>query len=132
MQTKSGNPDPQDNGQRVIVPEVLPPEPPAPAQPQPQPAAGEGPSWLTRKRLLLAFGVAVVSDAISFWLALVPPAQWAVDVGTALLLFSILGWQWLILPGLLLEAIPGVYVFPAWVLVVAAVAVYGTARPTLN
>jgi len=35
----------------------------------------------------------------------------------------------LLLPGLIMEAIPGVYVFPFWVLVVGAVAVWGTARP---
>jgi hypothetical protein len=32
---------------------------------------------------------------------------WVVDIGTALLLFLVLGRQWLLLPGLALEAIPG-------------------------
>jgi hypothetical protein len=32
-----------------------------------------------------------------------PPIEWVVDVGTALLLFMVLGWQWLLLPGLVLE-----------------------------
>ena len=41
----------------------------------------------------------------------------------------ILGWQWLLLPGLALEAIPGVGVLPFWLLVVAAIAVLGTPRP---
>ncbi len=36
---------------------------------------------------------------------------------------------WLLLPGLIMEAIPGVGALPFWVLVVGAVAVWGTARP---
>jgi len=41
----------------------------------------------------------------------------------------VLGWQWLLLPGLVLEAIPGVGVLPFWLLVVGAIAVLGTPRP---
>jgi hypothetical protein len=52
-----------------------------------------------------------------------------VDVTTALLLFMVLGRQWLLLPGLALEAIPGMGVFPLWLLVVGAIAVLGTPRP---
>jgi uncharacterized membrane protein YtjA (UPF0391 family) len=51
--------------------------------------------------------------------------QWAVDLATALLLFVLLGWRWALLPGLVAEAIPGIAVFPVWVLVVAAVALWG-------
>jgi hypothetical protein len=58
-----------------------------------------------------------------------PPIVWVIDLGTALLLFMILGRQWLLLPGLALEAIPGVGVLPFWLLVVAAIAVLGTPRP---
>ena len=56
----------------------------------------------------------------------------AVDLATAILLFIVLGWQWILLSGLVMEAIPGLYVLPFWVLVVGAVAVWGTARPKLN
>jgi hypothetical protein len=41
-----------------------------------------------------------------------------VDLLTALLLFGLLGWRWALLPGLVAEAIPGVAVFPVWLLVV--------------
>jgi hypothetical protein len=40
-----------------------------------------------------------------------------------------LGRQWLLLPGLALEAIPALGVLPFWLLVVAAIAVLGTPRP---
>jgi len=48
-----------------------------------------------------------------------------VDLVTALLLFVLLGWRWAILPGLVAEAIPGVAVFPVWLLVVASVVLWG-------
>jgi hypothetical protein len=76
------------------------------------------------KRWALAFGVAAISDLISFWTEFVPPVQWIVDLTTAGLLFLILGKRWAILPGLITEAIPGMGIFPVWVLVVASIAVY--------
>jgi hypothetical protein len=79
---------------------------------------------MTWKRWALAFGVAAVSDLISFWTEFVPPIQWVIDLTTAGLLFLILGKRWAILPGLLTEAIPGMGIFPVWVLVVASIAVY--------
>jgi hypothetical protein len=50
-------------------------------------------------------------------------------LGTALLLFMVLGRQWLLLPGLALEAIPAWGLLPFWLLVVGAIAVLGTPRP---
>ena len=78
----------------------------------------------SRARLGLAFGVAAVSDILAFWTEVAPPLQWALDVGTAFLLFLILGRRWALLPGLIAEAIPGMGVFPVWILVVASIAVY--------
>jgi hypothetical protein len=78
-----------------------------------------------KHRLLLALVVAAISDFCAFAVALVPPLQWLLDVVTAFLLFLILGRQWLILPGLIAEAIPGLAVFPFWVLVVASIAAWG-------
>jgi tetratricopeptide (TPR) repeat protein len=83
------------------------------------------------KRLALAFVIAGVSDVIDASLS--PPIGWAVDVGTAALLFVVLlGWQWLLLPGLVLEAISGVGVLPFWLLVVGAIAVIATPRPKIG
>ncbi len=109
--------------------EVLPPETPIPHGEEPQPLRR---LRFSRRRLALAFIVAALADGFSFFLTFTPPAQWAIDLVTAILLFVVLGWQWILLPGLIMEAIPGLYVFPFWVLVVGAVAMWGTARPKLN
>jgi hypothetical protein len=58
---------------------------------------------------------------------IVLPLQWGLDLLTAGILFLILGRQWLILPGLIAEAIPGLAFFPSWVLVVGSIAVWGAA-----
>jgi hypothetical protein len=81
-----------------------------------------------RKRLAAAFAVAAISDGLSFWLVIAPPVQWAVDLVTALLLFLLLGRKWMILPGLIAEAIPGLNIFPFWLLVVGSIATWGAIR----
>ena len=78
----------------------------------------------SRKRQALAFLIAAVSDVLSFLTVLAPPMQWLIDLGTALLLFLILGRRWAILPGLIAEAIPGMGVFPVWILVVLSIIAY--------
>ena len=86
----------------------------------------------SKKRLALAFTIAGISDAIGAFATPLPPIVWMVDLGTALLLFMVLGQQWLLLPGLALEAIPGLGVLPFWLLVVGAIAVLGTPRPSFE
>jgi len=83
----------------------------------------------TKQQLATAFVIAGISDVIGVFAAPSPPIVWVVDLGTALLLFMVLGRQWLLLPGLALEAIPGVGVLPFWLMVVGAIAVLGTPRP---
>ncbi len=78
----------------------------------------------SRKRLAVAFLIAAVSDFLSFWAVLAPPIEWAIDLGTASLLFFILGRRWAILPGLVAEAVPGMGIFPVWVLVVLSILMY--------
>ena len=109
--------------------EVLPPETPIPHGEEPQPLPRP---CFSRRRLVLAFALAALADGLSIFLTLAPAVQWAADLVTAILLFMVLGWQWVLLPGLIMEAIPGLYVFPFWVLVVGAVAMWGTARPQLK
>lgn len=87
---------------------------------------------ISRQRLALAFAVAALADGLSILLTWTPPVQWAADMVTAVVLFLALGWQWLLLPGLIMEAIPGLDVLPFWVLVVGAVAVWGTTRPKMK
>ena len=109
--------------------EVLQPETPIPHGEEPQPLPR---LRFSKRRLALAFTMAALADGLSVLLTLTPPVQWAADLLTAILLFMVLGWQWILLPGLIMEAVPGLYGFPFWVLVVGAVAVWGTARPKLN
>jgi hypothetical protein len=90
--------------------------------------AHPGPRF-SRKTLALAFAVAALADGLFFFLKFIPPLEWAADLVTAIALFVILGRQWILLPGLIFEAIPGLGMVPFWVLVVAAVAVWGTPRP---
>jgi hypothetical protein len=81
-----------------------------------------------KRRLALAFAVAGISDVLAFVLTLAPPVQWGIDIVTALLLFLLLGRKWAILPGLIAEAIPGLYIFPFWLLVVGSIAIWGSVR----
>ena len=101
-----------------------------PLDPSNQPTHAE--IKFSKKRLALAFAIAAISDAIGVFTTPLPPIVWVVDVGTALLLFMVLGRQWLLLPGLALEAIPGLGILPLWLLVVGAIAVLGTPRPTFE
>jgi hypothetical protein len=78
----------------------------------------------SRARFAMAFGVAAVSDFFSIWFTFALPIQWLLDLGTAGFLFLILGRRWVLLPGLVAEAIPGVGVFPVWVLVVLSIIVH--------
>ncbi len=85
----------------------------------------------SRARLAIALAVAAVSDFLSFWTVIAAPVQWALDLGTAFILFLILGRRWALLPGLIAEAIPGMGVFPVWILVVLSIAIYdGIKKPS--
>ena len=79
---------------------------------------------VSRARFAIAFGVAAISDFLSMWIEFLLPVQWVIDLATAGLLFLILGRRWALLPGLIVEAIPGLGVFPVWVLVVMSLIVY--------
>jgi hypothetical protein len=92
------------------------------------PASGR--KALSRTRLGLALTIAIISDGLSIWLELFPPAQWTLDILTAVALFALLGARWEILPALIAEAIPGVAAFPFWVLVVGSVYVAQRGHPT--
>ena len=87
----------------------------SPTEPSKQPNSAATPIPKTlkfsKKQLALAFAIAGISDAIGAFATPLPPIVWVVDLGTALLLFMVLGRQWLLLPGLALEAIPGLGCF---------------------
>jgi hypothetical protein len=85
-------------------------------------AAWKSPRW--RRALVIA----VLSDALGFGVVLFPPVQWLLDAVTAGLLFAVLGFRWALLTALAVEAVPGLQLFPAWTLVVAALAATDTRR----
>src|SRR5262249_53568311 len=91
-------------------------------EPSKHATSAQTPSWnilkFSKKQLALAFGIAGVSDAIGAFITPLPPITWIADLATALLLFMVLGRQCLLLPGLALEAIPGLGILPFWLLVV--------------
>lgn len=66
--------------------------------------------------------VALLSDALGFGVALWPPLQWLLDAVTASVLFAVLGFRWPLLSALAIEAVPVLQLFPAWTLVVVALA----------
>lgn len=66
--------------------------------------------------------VAVLSDALGFGVAMVPPIQWLLDAVTAVVLFVQLGFSWGLLIALAIEVVPVLALFPAWTLVVLALA----------
>jgi hypothetical protein len=88
-------------------------------------SAREHPS---RSRLALALAIAIVSDALAVWVELVPPVQIVLDLATAAALFAVLGFRWALLPPIVIEAIPGLRLFPTWILAVGALAAGARAR----
>src|SRR5215831_7840075 len=93
---------------------------PLPPEPSKEPTSAGTQSSNTLKfskmQIALAFVIAGISDAIGAFITPLPPIGWVTDVATVLLLFLVLGRQWLLLPGLALEAIPGLGVLPFWLL----------------
>jgi hypothetical protein len=77
-----------------------------------------------------ALVIAALSDAVGFGLVLIPPVEWLLDGVTAGVLFAILGFRWPLFLALAVEAVPGLQLFPAWILVVAALAGTETEKRT--
>jgi hypothetical protein len=69
-----------------------------------------------------ALVMALLSDSLGLGVAMMPPLHWALDAITAVALLTILGFRWSLLGALAIEAVPALQLFPAWTLVVAALA----------
>lgn len=82
---------------------------------------------VSKKQLVLAFVIAAIADTILAPMQ-APGLTLFVDLLTAGLLFVVLGWRVILLPALIAEAIPGIGIFPFWVLVVGSIAAFGTIR----
>jgi len=81
---------------------------------------------LTGLRIALAMLVAVGADTV-----LAPVAEAIAifaDLAVAVVLTLILGWSWPLAAALVLECIPGVGLFPSWVLAVTGIAIVGRGR----
>jgi hypothetical protein len=89
--------------------------------PDPSPARTGVQPGLSKQRLGFAFVIAAISDAASVGTQFAPPLQLGVDVTTALLLLLILGRRWQLLPPLIVEAIPGLALFPTWIAAMIAI-----------
>src|ERR1700722_15764854 len=80
---------------------------------------------LTRKRILSAYGVAIVADLIEFPIAALeltaigaPLAvflSFVLDAFVFGILTILLGFHWLFLPSFLVEVVPGLDMLPTWV-----------------
>jgi hypothetical protein len=69
-----------------------------------------------------ALVIAIISDTLGFAVIALPPVQWAVDAVTAILLLVVLGFRWQLFAALAFEVVPFLELFPAWTLVVMALA----------
>ncbi|MCY3002002.1 MAG: hypothetical protein NTV21_09370 [Planctomycetota bacterium] len=88
---------------------------------------------ISRRRKILAFAIAALSDVISIPAELAPPIQWTVDGLTAFALFAVMGWRWALLPVLVVEAVPVLGMFPTWTLAVSAlIATTPTSKPNAS
>ena len=94
---------------------------PAP-RPSPQPSVPAKGRSLSRRRVALAFVVAIVVDGLQVVLlplmfaGAVSPAVDLIDVVAAIVLIALVGWHWAFLPTLIAEAIPFVDLVPSWTL----------------
>jgi len=75
---------------------------------------------LSRRRVLLARGLAAAADALQIVLfplfgeGFASPADWILDGVMALVLTRLVGFHWSYLPGAALELVPGADLAPSW------------------
>ena len=85
------------------------------------------PITLTRRRKILALGVAGVSDLVQLIFAPVfaegggSPLDVALDAVTAILILLIVRLEWRLAVALAVELVPGVDLFPTWTAVVLSI-----------
>jgi hypothetical protein len=79
-------------------------------------------------RFVAAFVVAALADVLLPSTSVLVAPLLIGDLGVALVLCFILGFNWLIIPTLLIEAIPGLCLFPTWTLVVLSIAGINVAK----
>src|SRR5437667_5786741 len=91
-----------------------------PTERRPAPAASATPLALDRRRIRLAWMVALGADFLQIVampilvLGIASPFNDALDVAVAVMLIRLLGWHWAFLPTIIAELIPGVDLVPTW------------------
>ena len=66
--------------------------------------------------------LALISDILGIAFTFTPPVYWVIDAVTVVVLLFVIGFRWPLLPALAIEVVPGLQLFPAWTLVVLALA----------
>jgi hypothetical protein len=79
---------------------------------------------LTRTRIILAFAVSVIADVLQFPINAVSAtgllalpgevADMMLDIVVMIITSALLGFHWALLPAFVLEAVPGLDLFPTW------------------
>lgn len=82
----------------------------------------------SRLRWLIVFLIALVSDAVSFFISFTFVPQLGIDAATALIIWALMGWRRVWFVALIAEAVPGLSMFPTWTLVVVALRAGGLMR----
>jgi len=77
-------------------------------------------------RVIVAFALAIVVDAVNVVFALIPPVYITVDVVAAVTIWFVLGRPALLVGVLLVEAVPGIGVIPLWTVVVGLIVFTGS------
>jgi len=97
-------------------------------------------SFIVRLRQLnpkwLALGIAILADALQF--AFLPlfaegvlsPFEGVLDIVTAAIMVSLLGWHWAFLPSFVAELVPVLDLFPTWTAAVLFVIRQSAAQPS--
>ena len=77
---------------------------------------------LTKTRARIALGLAIAVDVVQIAMQITGPFQilvdWPLDLLTAILMMSLVGFHWAFLPTFLAEAVPWLDVVPTWTLAV--------------
>lgn len=80
---------------------------------------------ISKWRFILAFLVALTADTVG---APLGSFNIVFDVFVAIILIVILGFNWMIIPALLVECVPGLGVFPTWAMAIMAIAGWKTIK----
>ena len=98
-------------------------------------AAGMGPLTITSKQKYGALAIAGLVDVLQATVLMpstiagpASPLEWGIDIGTALALTLVLGWNWRLLVAFLVELLPTVGMFPTWSTMILTITAMSTEK----